>query len=460
MSFEQHSLGFDRRTSDAPSMGENALWVLFLFSATGGFNVVLTDQLEKAAWLAADITAVATALGAVGLYIANAKRLWLLFSWPFLALVSAIWSLAPGLTAYHATQLFMTMLVGLVMHERLGLYRVVVLLFIALAIGVLTSVAVVTLGPSFALSAKGEWTGIFQHKNVLGLSATMLTYTGLVLAKRYWLLVLPILVLGATALIQARSATSLVALCVAVAVLPAALILRLRFYSFAAAGSFLVAAAALAAALVGGTSFVGDLLGALERDDTLTGRSDLWDFGWEAFLAHPILGLGYKAYWISDETSAAYLRYFVRQDLWYFHNNLLEVAVATGLVGVAIFIAGLVQVIVLVIRANWRTPSIPATWSLMFLAHVLILCAVENPLFYNHSLTQILFVAIAAAAIKVPDEAERQPAHPFPSMTSAAAFGAIARASHELRQSSTLTASIHPEDAARLKSAGAGGARP
>jgi O-antigen ligase len=318
------------------------------------------------------------------------------------------------------------------MHERLGLYRVVVLLFIALAIGVLTSVAVVALGPSFALSAKGEWTGIFQHKNVLGLSAAMMTYTGLVLAKRYWLLVFPILVLAATALVQARSATSLVALCVAVAVLPAALILRLRFYSFAAAGSFLVAAVALAAgwALVGGTSLVEDLLGALERDDTLTGRSDLWDFGWEAFLAHPILGLGYKAYWISDETSAAYLRYFVRQDLWYFHNNLLEVAVATGLVGVGIFIAGLLQVVVLVIRANRRTPGVPATWSLMFLAHVLILCAVENPLFYNHSLAQILFVAIAAAAIKVPDEAERRPTHPLPSMTSAAALGAIARTSH------------------------------
>src|ERR1700730_3171220 len=432
MSREQYSPGFDRRTSDVPWMGENAGWVRFLFSAAGGFNVVLTDQLEKAAWLAADITAVAAALGAVGLYIAKAKRLWPLFSWPFLALLSAIWSLAPGLTAYHAVQLFMTMLVGLVMHERLGLYRVVVLLFIALAIGVLTSVAAVALGPSFALSVRGEWTGIFQHKNVLGFSAAILTYTGLVLAKRYWLLVLPILVLAATALVQARSATSLVGLCVMVVVLPAALILRLRFYSFAAAGSFLVAAAALAAgwALVGGTSLVEDLLGALERDDTLTGRSDLWDFGWEAFLAHPILGLGYKAYWISDETSAAYLRYFVRQDLWYFHNNLLEVAVATGLVGVAIFIAGLLQVIVLVIRANRRTPGVPATWSLMFLAHVLILCAAENPLFYNHSLAQILFVAIAAAAIKVPDEAERRPTHPFPSMTSAAAFGAIARTSH------------------------------
>jgi O-antigen ligase len=117
----------------------------------------------------------------------------------------------------------------------------------------------------------------------------------------------------------------------------------------------------------------------------------------------------------------------VRQDLWYFHNNLLEVAVATGLVGVVVFIAGFLQVIILVVKANQRTPGIPATWSLMFLVHVLILCAVENPLFYNHSLSQILFVAIAAAATKVPDGAERRPAHPFTSMTSAGALGAIAR---------------------------------
>lgn len=238
MSFEQYSLGFDRRTSDAPSMGENALWVLFLFSATGGFNVVLTDQLEKAAWLAADITALAAVLSAVGVYVVKARPLWLLFSWPFLALVSAMWSLAPGLTAYHAAQLFMTMLVGLVMQERLGIFRIVVLLFIALATGILASLVVITLGQSYALSLNGEWKGIFQHKNVLGLSAAMLIYTGLVLLKKYWLVVLPILALAMTAVVRARSATSLVALCAVVAVIPVVLTLRLRFYSLAAAGSF------------------------------------------------------------------------------------------------------------------------------------------------------------------------------------------------------------------------------
>ena len=432
MSFEQYSLGFDRRTSDAPSMGENALWVLFLFSATGGFNVVLTDQLEKAAWLAADITALAAVLSAVGVYVVKARPLWLLFSWPFLALVSAMWSLAPGLTAYHAAQLFMTMLVGLVMQERLGIFRIVVLLFIALATGILASLVVITLGQSYALSLNGEWKGIFQHKNVLGLSAAMLIYTGLVLLKKYWLVVLPILALAMTAVVRARSATSLVALCAVVAVIPVVLTLRLRFYSLAAAGSFFVAAAALAVGCVvgGDTSLVEDLLSALGRDDTLTGRSDLWDFGWQAFLTHPILGLGYKAYWVSDATSVAYLKYFVRQDLWFFHNNWLEVAVATGLVGLAIFIAGVVQVIVFVTKANRRTPGIPAAWSLMFLVHVLLLCAVENPLFYNHSLQQILFIAVAAATIKMPDGAERRPVHPFPSMTSATALRTVARAPH------------------------------
>src|SRR5262249_27641615 len=151
-----------------------------------------------------------------------------------------------------------------------------------------------------------------------------------------------------------------------------------RFHYFAAAGSFLAAAATLAVgwALADNSNLAEEVLNAFGRDETLTGRSDLWDFGWQAFLAHPIMGLGYKAYWISDETSAAYLRYFVRQDLWYFHNNVLEVAVATGVVGVAIFLAGLFQVVVLTLRANVRTPGIPATWSLMFLAHVLVLCAV------------------------------------------------------------------------------------
>ena len=402
MTSEQYSLGFDRQTSDVPSMGESALWMVFLFSAIGGFNVVLTDQLEKVAWLAADITAFATVLGSSMLYIAKARQLWPLFSWPFLALVSVMWSPAPGLTVYHAAQLFMTMLVGAVMQERLGMYRLVILLFITLTIGILASLVVVTLGQPYAFSLKGEWNGIFQHKNVLGFSAVMLAYTGLVLVRKYWLVVLPILVLAMTAVVGARPATSLLALCAVVAVIPVVLILQLRFYSLAAAGSFFVAAAVLAAGcgLVGDNNLVEGLLSALGRDNTLTGRSDLWDFGWQAFLTHPILGLGYKAYWVSDATSAAYLRYFVRQDLWYFHDNWLEVAVGTGLVGLAIFIAGLIQVIVLVLKANRRTPGIPAAWSLMFLVHVLILCAVENPLFYNHSLPQILLIAIAAAAIK------------------------------------------------------------
>jgi O-antigen ligase len=270
----------------------------------------------------------------------------------------------------------------------------------------------VTLGRPYALSPKGDWNGIFQHKNVLGAGAVMLAYTGLVLARKYWLVALPILALAATAVVGARSATSLFALCAVVGVIPVVLILRLRSYSLAATVSFLAAAAAVGVGcvLVGDTSLVESLLGALGRDDTLTGRADLWDFGWQTFLTHPILGLGYKAYWVSDATSAAYLRYFVRQDLWYFHNNWLEVAVGTGLVGLAVFIAGLVQVTVLVIKANRRTPSIPAAWSLMFLIHVLILCAVENPLFYNHSLPQILLVAVAAAAIECRTErkAERR----------------------------------------------------
>jgi O-antigen ligase len=400
MSFEQYPIGADVQTSAIPSMAENALWVLFLFAAIGGFNVVLSDQMEKAAWLAADVAACAAALGSSAFYATKATQLWPLFSWPFLAVTSALWSLTPGLTVYHGVQLFMTILVGAVMQNRLGTQRFIILLFVSLAIGVLTSLTVVAAGQGYAISPRGEWKGIFSHKNVLGFASVLLIYTGLALVRKYWL-VLPIVALATLTLIGSRSATSLLVCGAVVGVIPLGLILPLRFYAFGAAGSFLLAAAVLAAGfmLIDDTSIVASLLGALRRDDTLTGRADLWSFGWEAFTAHPVLGLGYKAYWASDATSAAYLRYFVQQELWFFHNNWLEVAVGTGLVGLALFGAGLVQAIVRVIIANRRTPGISSAWSLMFLVHVLILTTVENPLFYNHSLAQILLVVVAAGAI-------------------------------------------------------------
>src|SRR5262249_25790705 len=110
-----------------------------------------------------------------------------------------------------------------------------------------------------------------------------------------------------------------------------------------------------------------------------------------------------KAYWASDSTSVAYLRYFVGADLWFFHDNWLEVAVGMGLVGFAIFNIALIHVIALVIRACRRILDVPAVWSLAFLVHLLILCAVENPLFYNHSFMQVLLVAVAASAAEVLD---------------------------------------------------------
>ena len=401
MSSEPYPISAKVRTNSTATMGENALWVLFIFAAIGGFNVVLSDQMEKAAWLAADVVAFAAALGSVAFCVTLARQLWPLFSWPFLAFISALWSLTPALTLYHSVQLFMTMLVGAVMQNRLGMQRFIMLLFSALTIGVLASLAAVAMGQSFAISPLGEWKGIFSHKNVMGFASVLLIYTGLALAKKYALAVLPVVALAAVALVGSRSATSLLVCGAVVGIIPVGLMLPLRFYSLAAAGSFVLAVAVLAAGsvLIDDTSVVASLLGALGRDDTLTGRADLWSFGWEAFLDHPVLGLGYKAYWASDTTSAGYLRYFVQQELWFFHNNWLEVAVGTGLVGLALFCAGIVRVIVLVINANRRTPGISAGWSLMFVVHVLILTMVENPLFYNHSLAQILLIVVAAGAI-------------------------------------------------------------
>src|SRR5262249_49961529 len=79
---------------------------------------------------------------------------------------------------------------------------------------------------------------------------------------------------------------------------------------------------------------LGDsILEHLGKDSSLTGRTVLWDFGVAAFNERPWLGFGYKGWWTGEGTDAALLQIVAQQELWMFHNNFIEVAVAFGVLG-------------------------------------------------------------------------------------------------------------------------------
>jgi len=120
----------------------------------------------------------------------------------------------------------------------------------------------------------------------------------------------------------------------------------------------------------------------------------------EALHNRPWLGHGYKAYWDSPETSALLLRTVIGQDLWFFHNNFLDVGVAFGYVGILLLSAGLLLALYLTIKKSVTSREYAALWPPIYIVFVLVLSTAENPLFQNHSLHQLLFIVAVAGSVQ------------------------------------------------------------
>jgi O-antigen ligase len=108
---------------------------------------------------------------------------------------------------------------------------------------------------------------------------------------------------------------------------------------------------------------MGDRLrGVVDLEDgTARGRIDEWQVGFAVLWAHPVLGTGFEGYRIAfpGEVDAEYERRYTRETIPdRAHNGALDVGVATGLVGMAAYLAAAGW---LVVRA-WRGLRSGTAW--------------------------------------------------------------------------------------------------
>ncbi len=374
---------------------ESLFWGCFLLATSGAFARLFT--FDKYLWLIADVLAVYYVVRTPQIYTELMFRLWPLFLWPLLAVLSSLWSQVPSLSFYHGLQLTATMLVGVVLAVRLGLERTLKIVFWSSSLAMVTSLAVVGVS---AAERGVAWQGVFTHKNTLGGAMVGLITLSLVLCLTGWRRGLTVaVILGAfTALVGSRSGTAVVLLAGSVP-----LIFFLALCKSSAGGAafgliigFLAITVALIVAEFLSLNLVSVALDLLGKDATLTGRTVLWEYAWLTIMDHPWLGIGYKAYFASPETSGSLLRYILQQTIPYLHNNFLEVAVAFGSMGVLAFVIGLISAGAKSVQSFARERGLIGVWSVVFMVQVLVACMTENPLFYNHSLAQVMIVLIAA----------------------------------------------------------------
>jgi O-antigen ligase len=395
----------------------DGLWILFLFGATSATNA-LSHNSERYFWFAGD-------LAVVGLLVVHHQELLrfsshnkLLLSWPLLACFSTLWSLAPATSMYHGLQLLMTTLIAFALCMLEGRRKVVKLVFLALTAACLGSILFELAYPVRALGSFGEWRGLYHHKNELGVYSALLSVTGICLFLQRWR---PFVSaagtgLGLALLTASQSGGALVCFVVAMSPIPLAICYRQghRTLSLGLAASFILGAILLVIVFATNTNLLDAVLGGLGKDRTLTGRLILWDLGTQAFLSHPWLGLGYKGFWEGATASVHHLRLVIGQDLWFFHNNVLEVAVAFGIMGPVFLLSGIAQALFRTARAFIRDRQYTSLWGLLIVLYLAMYMNAENPLFQNHSFHHMLFVIAAALQVAPLAARQRRTRRPIP----------------------------------------------
>jgi O-antigen ligase len=200
----------------------------------------------------------------------------------------------------------------------------------------------------------GAWRGFFTHKNGAGSAMVLLIFLGIfIIRSSSAILGTLIIALAAFFLAFAKSKSS-------VYLLPLALIFGVVLARLRSPAAKYVAAISMPVVMgvltVGSVEFdsVHSLVAALLADPTFTGRDEIWRFALDHIAERPIVGFGYQAFWGTSEliNSWNYL------ESWGYrasdaHNGFLNVAVMTGLVGLAV---SLIWVFVQPLRDYNRTP--------------------------------------------------------------------------------------------------------
>jgi exopolysaccharide production protein ExoQ len=357
------------------SLLARALLVLFVLLLYGVLQPAGNDPdagsgLEQVVWTLTYVISI------VGLFVER-RRAWPLIrrSLPILALVALIvasssWSDYHDISFKRALELVGTSASAYFIVAHFSLLEFLEGWAVAAGTAAGLSLLLIVAVPSRGLMQEeypGSWQGIFVHKNSLGQAMALGIVTILIVAyangraKKSKTLAIGAALLSGLLLAGSQSATSYVMF----------VVLGLLLVGFAMSRSktgrrVLPVALAVGIFAVAIVAFNFDAaIGALGRDASLSGRTDIWGPVMEAIGNRPWFGYGYDTFWLPDGTGSAYLPVLLDWTPYHAHNGLLELSLDVGVVGVGVFLICLAIGLKRAVECVWRQTDILRLWPLV-----------------------------------------------------------------------------------------------
>jgi len=131
------------------------------------------------------------------------------------------------------------------------------------------------------------------------------------------------------------------------------------------------------------------------RDDTLSGRTHLWDLAISNGMRHFAFGAGYRSFWTENGATDIYQQLtWGKSSVGNGHNGYLDTWLELGAVGFGAFL--LVVFTVLRRLTHWlmRSPDAIGLWLALTIAYMLIYAMSEQVLMQHSEISWVMLVAV------------------------------------------------------------------
>lgn len=343
--------------------------------------------------------------------ISSATVAWPLLCFPLICLLSVFWSVETHDSLRHAAQYWFTAVLAFWIGSAVAPARLLKAVGIGLLACALVSVVATYLNliqgvrQGDYVGAELYFVGLYTQKNVFGNAIVLATVALLTIGAhtgqkmRYGLAALSL----APVLYLTKSTTAIILYLAVWSFWPALRFLRHQQHKTTVILGALTLGLLLTTIMIAvDFSLIGELLGALGKDTTLTGRTLIWDMGLDIYWQQPVWGLGYQAFWESPAyaSDVMLIRAAVLESIGGFHNGYLEAMVATGLPGVLTYALLVFAPLIVCWRALTREPTALRLGALYICLLIASRTFTESSVFYQHDLDFILLVAIGVATAR------------------------------------------------------------
>lgn len=373
-------------------------------TSTGNLRLQLTSGLIY-------LAIISLILARIEKFISYSQSNLVMIGFLLIPLFSVFWSIAPDVTARRGIALLGTSLFAMYLAFALPVERVIRILAVVYAITTIGSIIVIAALPAYGTHQFGEyvglWRGLYAQKNTFGATMAMAAFVIFLCPKytsRERLLgrIFVVLCLFLMLMSQSRAAwISFACVCV----------VAMAVWRASGRGpktSVKIFLLTLSSIVVGVVIFKNaiPLLELIGKDPTLTGRTDVWALALDRAADRPVLGFGYRAYWIEGNKIRLMATESWADHINHGHNTYLDLFVELGYLGILGFVLILGTLLSKLFSRMRHEKDYVNIFAASIMAFILIRGAAESTILQHADINWVMFVYFSSLFA-----AYRKPSH-------------------------------------------------